>query len=102
VEETFASESSVTEVARAHGIRANQIFKWRRLYREGSLNAATSQAALLPVQIAESKETAVLKSTESSSRPAGRIHIEFENVRVSIEGKADPAAVRVVLECLAK
>lgn len=31
VEATLAPDRSVTEVAQAHGVRANQVFKWRRL-----------------------------------------------------------------------
>jgi transposase len=102
VEETLASGGSVTEVARAHGIRPNQVFKWRRLYRDGLLNTAASEAALLPVHIAESRETAVSRSGCSSTPSIGTIHIELANVRVRIEGNVDAATVRTVLECLAR
>jgi transposase len=34
VEETLEPGASV---ARAHGVNANQVFKWRTLYREGRL-----------------------------------------------------------------
>jgi transposase len=103
VEETLASESSVTEVARAHGLRANQIFKWRRLYREGLLNVrVANESALLPVHIADSNEVTILRSSDRSARSAGAIQIELANVRVRIEGIADAATVRAVLECLAR
>jgi len=62
VEELLASESSVTEFARTHGLRANQIFKWRRLYQEGFLNAASgSEGVLLPVKIAEPNSPAIFE-----------------------------------------
>jgi len=35
VEETLAEGASVARVARAHGINANQVFGWRRLYLAG-------------------------------------------------------------------
>jgi len=72
------------------------------IYIEGLLNAAARQSRLLPVEIAESNETAVLKPSGGSSRPAGTIQIELAQVRVRIEGNADAATVRAVLECLAR
>ena len=79
VEETLASERSVTEIARAHGLRANQIFKWRRLYQEGMLHVATAaiKAALSPVRIAESNETMSLQPGDRSIRLVGIIQIEL-------------------------
>jgi len=35
VEETLRDGASVSSVARAHGVNANQVFQWRRLYRDG-------------------------------------------------------------------
>lgn len=100
VQELLASESSVTEFARTHGLRANQLFKWRRLYQ---LNGATaSEGVLLPVKIAEPNRAAISKPRDSKGRAAGMIQIEFTSARVSIEGNADAATVRAVLECLAR
>ena len=36
VEETLKPGISVARVAQAHGVNANQIFQWRKLYREGA------------------------------------------------------------------
>jgi transposase len=103
VQELLASENSVTEFARTHGLRANQIFKWRRLYQEGLLNGATaSEGVLLPVKIAEPNSVAISKPRNSNGRAGGIIRIEFAKTRVSIEGNADAATVRAVLECLAR
>jgi transposase len=44
VEETLAPGASVARVARAHGVNANQVFEWRRLYREGRLGAPIATA----------------------------------------------------------
>jgi transposase-like protein len=57
VEARLVAERSISEVAQAHGVPANQVFKWRRLYRDGRLNSTVDEATLLPVQIAESGET---------------------------------------------
>jgi transposase len=103
VQELLASGSSVTEFARTHGLRANQLFKWRRLYQEGLLNGATAnESVLLPVKIAEPSSVAISKPQDNNGRATGIIRIEFASTRVSIEGNVDAATVRAVLECLAK
>ncbi len=33
VQETLAPSASMARVARAHGVNANRLFNWRRLYR---------------------------------------------------------------------
>lgn len=40
MEETLLPEASVAVIARRHGVNANQVFHWRRLYREGRLDVA--------------------------------------------------------------
>ena len=50
VEETLAEGASVALVARAHGVNANLVFNWRRLYQAGRLGRR-SEAKLLPVQV---------------------------------------------------
>ena len=47
VEETMKPGASVVLVARKHGVNANQVFAWRRMYRNGRLEIVAS-AALLP------------------------------------------------------
>src|SRR4030095_9583486 len=49
---SVAGGSSVARVARAHGVNANLVFNWCRLYRAGRLRRR-SEAKLLPVRVAE-------------------------------------------------
>jgi transposase len=52
VEETLEPDASVARVARAHGVNANQVFAWRRRYRQGLLDEGNAEAVkLLPVQV---------------------------------------------------
>jgi transposase len=44
---------SVAVIARAHGVNANQVFNWRKLYHAGRLNDEVHASELLPVRIAE-------------------------------------------------
>src|SRR5246127_4946519 len=53
VEETLQPGASVAVIARQHGVNANQVFYWRKLYREGRLGGEPEAAQLLPVQITE-------------------------------------------------
>ena len=46
VEETLKAGVSVSSVGRAHGINANQVFQWRKLYRGGRDGCAMACATL--------------------------------------------------------
>ena len=48
VEETFVPGASVSVVARRHNVNANQVFEWRKQYRQGTLvdKKALARAAL--------------------------------------------------------
>jgi transposase len=103
VEETLVEGASVARVARAHGINANQVFGWRRLYLAGRLGEPKPGIKLLPVRVSESKSAPVIVEhpvTDFSHPQPGTIHIELRQAQVRIEGSADPALVRVLLECL--
>lgn len=103
VEETLVPGASVARVARGHGINANQVFGWRRLYLTGKLGETKPGIKLLPVRVSESKSVPVAiesRGNDFGQARAGTIHIEFRQAQVRIEGNADPALVRVLLECL--
>ena len=122
VEETLAPGASVACVARRHGVNANQVFAWRRLYRQGRLrplNPATP--GLLAVRVADPGGSTSLTVPERSRRersrrvaeagapardavtrrvPAGTIQVELPKGRLRLTGSVDPEALRVVLEAL--
>jgi transposase len=103
VEETLAPGASVARVARAHGINANQVFGWRRLYSAGRLGEQKPGIKLLPVRVSESVPAARPVERESADFPKaqpGTIHIELRQAQVRIEGNADAGLVRALLECL--
>jgi transposase len=103
VEETMRPGApSVAVVARAHGVNANQVFNWRKLYHAGRLNDRAHASELLPVRISENSRPEYLSVEQPAIAPAasGVIHIELGRVRVRIEGSVDPAALRTILEQL--
>ena len=111
VEETLAEGASVAGIARAHGVNANQLFGWRRLYLSGRLGEKKPTMKLLPVRVSESLPPATIHASGAGSasievanrKPIpGTIHIELRQAEVRIEGGADPELVRVLLECLTR
>jgi transposase len=107
VELTFAPGASVALVARAHGVNANQVFKWRRALERGELDEpAVASTALLPVTLSASCETAIETreaSAKEQPKAGGAIHIEFpDRAMISIECGADPVLLRSILESLRK
>ena len=52
VEETLEAGASVARVARRHAVNANQVFYWRKKYREGRLGKGRS-SNLLAVAVSE-------------------------------------------------
>lgn len=97
-EESLQPGASVAVVARRHGVNANQVFLWRKLLRDGKLEAAPAPAQLLPVRIAEQPH-----EEDRFARPyAGTIHIELGRARVRLEGSVDPVSLRLILEHLGR
>ena len=102
VEETLEPGASVSRVSRKHGINANQVFQWRRLYREGRLECGRElEVKLLPVSIAEEMAMSSCEASVAAPTNAGAIHIELPGRAViSLEGRVDAALACAVLECL--
>ncbi len=96
VEETLASGAPVSRVARQHNVNANQVFYWRKLYREGRLGK--SEAALLPVKITREPSVATVKAYRAA---AGSLEIRLAKGTLRVLGAVDAQALRVALECLA-
>ena len=100
---TFAPGASVSTVARRHDVNANQLFKWRRQFRDGAPPAAEAEPArLLPVTIAASPGPAAVvdgAAARSTAVPmAGSIEIALPGgVRIRIKGEVEPAAVRAAV-----
>jgi len=105
VEETRIKGASVPVVAQRHGVNANLLFGWRRLYERGLLEETEVPAArLLPVKVT----TPTLMPTERAKMPAvdarpskSVMEIEFASgQRLRISGRVDAAALRQVIAAL--
>jgi transposase len=102
VEETFKPGASVALVARVHGVNANQLFKWRRLYQQGRL-ADKAPVTLLPVKVTDTIPVVQSKRQHRSKiKRSGIIDIDLGHARIRIEGTADPDCIRATLEGLSR
>ena len=91
VEATLASDVSVATVARQHGVNANQVFAWRKLYQSGLLGssireAETDESRLLPVAVVE--DAASAEDAELAEERAAAVPV--------VIGDAIPVVVRLV------
>jgi transposase len=101
VEETFQAGASVSRVAREHDINANQLFHWRKLYRDGRLEVEETTNSLIPVTISTVvQKVQPIPRRKSKATRTGIIDIDLGHARVRIEGAADLACVRAALEGL--
>ena len=86
---------SVAEVARAHGVNANQVFTWRRAFERGELTEQC--AALIPVTVASPEDED--RGEERVATSSGAIHIELPGrALISVESGADPSLLHSILE----
>src|SRR5579863_6033171 len=105
VEETMRPGApSVAVIARAHGVNANQVFNWRKLYHAGRLNDKVLQTELLPVRISEDSRPEYPRVERPTIAPvvSGAIQIELGRARIRVEGSVDPQNLRMVLEQLGR
>ena len=101
---TLEPGASVAEVGRAHGVNANQLFKWRRQYERGQLGkAGLPSTALLPVTISADEDVMPEATADAQTPSGGAIHIELPGkVMIRVESGADRELLRCVLASLRK
>jgi len=106
VEETLRDGASVSSIARAHGVNANQVFQWRRLYRDGLLDVAAGgrEMRLLPVAVSdegqEERLPESLDEPEETGLSSGTIELMLGWGQLRIKGAVDAGTLRTVLGCL--
>jgi transposase len=99
VEETLGAGASVARVAQRHAINANQVFAWRKRYREGRLGKTSK---LLPVTVSDIPQSESERVGSMSAPSAvGTMEIKLPRGTLRIAGAVDVVALREVLECLA-
>jgi len=106
VELAMQPGASIARLARDHGVNANMVHYWRKLYRQGRLGEnKTNSVRLLPVSVSEPTVTALVEplanlAASPSAASSGSIYVEFPKIHLRIEAGADAALLRVVLDSL--
>ena len=101
VAESYQPGVSVSVVARRHDVNANQVFGWRRQYRE----LARVVGGFVPVVVSstEGAEPATLLPAPTDTEPSasGRIEIALaDGSRVTVDRDVDASALSRVLGVL--
>ena len=95
VEETLVPGASVSRVARRHDVNANQVFRWRKLYREGRLGTTN----FLPVQVRNEQFLDARKADDRISC-TGTMEIKLSKGTLRIFGSVDVITLRAAIEGL--
>lgn len=93
IAESFAGEASVSEVARRHGLRPQQLFGWRHYARNGQLAVNSGDPPAFVPMITDG-------ATASASRAAmagSAIEIEVAGMIVRVHGQVAADALVEVL-----
>jgi transposase len=106
VAEIVTSGDSVSGVARRHGLSPQQLFGWRRQFRESQVKSSeTDGLRFVPavVDVASSASTVrrQRKAPPCKAEPgAGTIEVEIDGVTIRVGRGADVKTVRAVLRAL--
>ena len=97
VEESLADGASIAEIARRHGLNANQLFTWRRQFGVEPLEPK-ELAPILPVTIASE-----IATDDSDAGSNGQMEIVLaEGDRILVWSDVQTAALTRVLKALAR
>lgn len=88
---SYEPGNSVARIARMYGVNANQVFAWRKAYRDGVLGGSTPPV-LLPVNVIQEPEAMPVM-------PQGQIEIVRGATIIRVSGTVCSKALSLVLEC---
>ena len=100
VEETLEAGAEVARVARRHAVNANQVFYWRKKYREGRLGKSQS-SKLLPVTVSDiSRSKYGRAGCVSLPSAVGAMEIKLAKGTLRVALNVDVVVLRTAIECL--
>ena len=96
----FSTGAKVAEFARAEGVDASLLYRWRRQF----LGAATERPSFAPLVVTQDADPLVGSAASETSAPTpalGVVEAELPcGARLRITGAADAAAIRAVVGAL--
>lgn len=81
IQETYASGSSVSQVARKYGINPSQLFSWRRFMEEGAHQGVSSGEELVPKSVVKELE----RQVKDLERILGKKTLENEILKEAVK-----------------
>ena len=110
VAESLRAGASVSLVAQRHGLRSNQLFKWRKLAREGVFGPFPADFPFVPVRIIGDEAPLSLRSSPMPPRPSAEVssvighslaEIELPNgCRLRVAADIEPLALHRLVTTL--
>ena len=105
IAETLEPDAVVSEVARRHGLRPQQVFAWRREARKRAELAAQEAPAFVPALVgAPTPEPAVKRPSrlrkKKAFREAGIIELEIDGIAMRVGRGANTKTVAAVIRAL--
>ena len=93
VEQSLQPGASVSRLARPHDVNANQIFAWRKAYRDGRLGVA----GFVPIILTGTDGLDAKEMLEAPADASGRLTFECKGARLTVEGRPDAQVLAQVL-----
>lgn len=104
VEQTFEEGAQVSQVARRHDVATTQVYKWRKLYRQGRLadevESTEPRSFQVFMQGASSSSPVAPEADRDTPSPNELVLFLANGHRLELRGLVDTAALRVALETL--
>jgi transposase len=99
--ESLVEGASVSRIARAHDVNANQVFAWRKAFKEGRLgDASGNDVKLIPITLAKPPSDAHGDAKADVTLPAGTIELDVGKVKLRIVGSVDETTLTRMLDRL--
>ena len=94
--------ASVSALALANSLNANQVFKWRQNYlQQKDKTPVAKTPSLLPVVVITPEDTkAQIPTAPCVASPSGHMDITLRHGQIRIEGEVDTNALRTLVQCM--
>jgi transposase len=99
IAESCQDGAVISDVARRHGLRPQQLFNWRNEFRKRKTGLVCGTPAFAPVMIADDRHTAPAE-TPARVADASQIEIVLGGATVRTRGAVDAKALAAVLRAV--
>src|SRR5579863_10489105 len=101
VAESYAPETTVSDVARRYALSPQQLFAWRRAARRSAMAAGASGPSFVPAVVApEPSARPARRSKRKPVRDAGIVELEIDGVTVRVGRGAETKTIGAVIRAL--